>query len=138
MDLKTVKIEIGQPKGIGPFKKADYAVFHLDLLHGTQKVVNGLTRRFLVPSGGESPKLSVQDDNLEVTGAKSFDVDLAAVDWDAVNDAIIVGQVAEWSFGPVNQETLDGLPESVRNELVAQADKLYGEQRPLPKSGGVK
>ncbi len=135
-ELKTVKVELNGSKGIGPFKKAEYAVFYQELLHGTQKAVNLLTRQYLTYPDGKSPTLVIEDeDKMKIEGAKSIDVDLLAIDWDAVNDAIIVGQVKEWSFGHVDQGTLDGLPESVRARLVNEANTLYGKQSPLLKGG---
>jgi len=136
---KTVKVELNGSKGFGPFKKADYAVFYQELLHGTQRAVNAITRQFLnYPEGQKPPTMVVEGDDLKFEGAKTIDIDLTAVDWDAVNDLIIVGQVKEWSFGPVvDQETLDGLPERIKEGLVKEVNQLYGKQRPLPKGGGV-
>ena len=70
----------------------------------------------------------------KVEGVERVEIDLGKVNWDEVNDAIIVGQVKAWSFGPVNQETLDNLPEGIRGRLVQEANKRYG--RPLPGGGG--
>jgi len=140
-ELKTVKVELNGSKGFGPFKRGEYAVFYQELLHGTQKAVDLLTRQYLTYPDGQEPKLVVEGEEgkekFKVEGAKTLDVNLLAVDWDAVNDAIIVGQVKEWSFGPVvDHETLDGLPQTIRKGLVNECDRLYGKKDPLPKGGG--
>jgi hypothetical protein len=58
------------------------------------------------------------------------------IDFEAINDLIILGQVKEWSLGPITQETIDALPDSVRARLVSALNQLYGGQSPLPSSGG--
>ncbi len=65
-------------------------------------------------------------------------VDLKNVDFDAVNDAIIVGQIKEWSFTEeVSQSALDKLPDSIRERLKREADRLYESKNPLPSSGAA-
>jgi len=135
-ELKTVRVELNGSKGIGLFKKTDYAVFYQELLHRTQKAVNLLTRSKLTFPEGKPPTLVIEgEDQMRVEGAKTIDIDLTAVDWTTLYDEMIIGQVKEWSFGPVDQGTLDGLPESIRGRLVKEVDVLYGKQRPLPKGG---
>ena len=126
---KTERVDLGD--GL-------FAVFFTETRHGTQRAVNALTRPFLKYPDGKPPTLSLQgeDQKLTVEGSKTVEVDLAAVDYDAVNDAIIVGQVKEWDFGPVNQATLDGIPEDVRAVLVQKVNELYGATGPLAKGGG--
>ena len=136
-ELKTVKVNLNGSKGFGPFKKTDYAVFYQEILHGTQKAVNIMTRQHLTYPDGKPPTLVIEGEGkMKLEGGKTIDVDLSAVDWTAVYDGMILGQVKEWSFGSVNQETLDGLPENVRKGLVNEVDRLYGKQGPLPKGGG--
>ncbi len=138
-ELKTVKVELNGSKGLNPFKHGEYAVFYQDFLHGTQRAVNLLTRQHLIFPEGKSPVLVKEGEGKpKLEGGTTVGIDLAAVDWEAVNDTILIGQVKEWSFGPVNQETLDGLTESVRGRLVNEANQLFGKQNPLPKGGDGK
>jgi len=134
---ETKKVELeAEGGGFGPFKKRPYAVFYVELRHGTQKAVNALTRPFL-KYPDKPPKLTIQgDDEPKVEGGQSVAIDLTAISWDEVNDAIIAGQVKEWSFGPVDQATLDGLPERIRERLVNECNLLYGALGPLAKGGG--
>jgi len=134
---KTIKVNLDGGKGIGPFKKSEYAVFFQELLHGTQKAANLVSRQHLViPEGQKPPTLVIEEGGeAKVVGAKSFDIDLTAVDWTTLYDVMIMGQVKEWSFGPVDQATLDGLPESIRGRLVKEVDALYGNSVPLAKGG---
>lgn len=126
---KTTTLDLGDGQS---------AVLYQEIKHGTQKVVSQMTRPFLEYADGQGPKLTIKDgeDQPKVEGAKTVKVDMAKIDWDAVNDAIIIGQVKEWTFGPVNQATLDQIPESVRAKLKAECDRLYGENVPLPEGGG--
>lgn len=126
---KTERVDLGNDL---------FAVFFTETRHGTQRVVNALTRPFLKYPDGKPPTLTLQgeDRKPKVEGGTTVEVDLAAVDYDAVNDVIIVGQVQEWSFGPVNQETLDSIPEDVRAKLVQKANELYGTTGPFVKGGG--
>src|SRR4030043_531864 len=80
------------------------ADFYQEIRHGTQKAVNTLTRPFLKYPEGQSPKL-IQGKDLKpmIQGTTEGEIDLKEVDLDAVSDAIIIGQVKEWSFGDVTQ-----------------------------------
>ena len=129
-ELKTTRLDLDD---------GDYAVLYQEVRHGTQKTVNALTRPFLKYPEGDGPKfiLEGEDQKLKVEGLDKVkvEVDLKAINFDAVNDAIITGQVKEWSFGPVDQETLDGLPERIRGRLVKECNLLYGNMGPLAKGG---
>lgn len=126
--------------GWNPLKKRPYADFYLELRHGTQRAVNAIVRPLTKgEGGGPAPKIVVnQDGEPKVEGGLTVEIPLDKVDFTAVNDVILLGQVKEWSFGPVNQETLDGLPEILQERLVNEANDLYGKQGPLPKGGGGK
>lgn len=129
-ELKTEKVKLGEGQS---------AVFYQELLHGTQRAVSNLTRPYLKSEGDKFPKLTVKEGerDVQVETAKALYVELDKVDWEAVNDAIILGQVKEWSFGEVTQEVLDGLPERFREALKSKSDALYGGKGPLPVGGGV-
>ena len=132
-EIQTKQIDLGD---------GEYAIFYQETRHGTQKAVNVLTRPFL--KYAKTPKLTLVGDGeekdlkLKGIGAGKVDINLAKVDWDMVNDIIIVGQVKEWSYGSVNQKTLDDLPERIRGRLVQECNELYGKPAPLPNGGGGK
>lgn len=133
---KTIKVDLGGGNGFGPFKgKGNYAVIYQDLRHGTQRSVNELTRPLMQFPDGKPPKLTLGQDGPTVQGATAVEIDLDKVDFDAVNDLIIIGQVKEWTFGPVDQETLDDIPEKVRAVLVQKVNELFGAAVPLAHSG---
>lgn len=132
-ELDTTKLKI-EGNGSGLFRKGHYAVFFVEMRHGTQKAVSALTRPFLKPEGDQPPTLKIEEGTkLSLEGSTTLKVDMAAVDWDAVNDAIILGQVKEWSFGPVDQATLDDMPTKYRDQLITEANRLYTV--PLPQGG---
>jgi len=120
------------------FEGGGYAVLCLQLKHGTQKAVNAILRPLMkTPDGGTVATLSVQegDGKTKVEGPTEVQIELAQVDFTAVNDIILLKQVNEWSFGPVDQATLDVVPEPIIERLVEEANGLYGEV-PLAKGGG--
>lgn len=124
-EIKTDRVDLGNKQ---------WAEMYRELRHGTQKAVSAITRPFLKYGNGKAT-LSVEGEGTpKVKGVGKVEVQLDKVNWDEVNDLIIIGQVKEWSFGPVDQETLDGIPEAFRERLVQEANKRYG--RPLAKSGG--
>lgn len=133
---KTIKVELDGGNGNGPTDTGPFAVLYQEFRHGTQRAVNTITRPFL-DYGGPSPKLSIdqEEGKPKIEGANEVQIDLTKIDFDALNDAIIVGQVKEWSFGPVDQDTLDGLPEAFRGVLVAKCNELYGAAGPLIEGG---
>lgn len=135
---ETKKVELDEGGGFNLLKKRPYAVFYVELRHGTQKAVNVLTRPFLKYPDGKSPVLTIREgeEAPKVEGPTTVEVDLGAIDNTAVNDLIIVGQVKEWSFGEVDQATLDGLSEKIRERLVNECNLLYGNMGPLAKGGG--
>ncbi len=132
---KTIKVELNGGSGFGPFKKGQAVILYQELRHGTQRTVNALTRPFL-DYGEGGPKLVVEEgEKPKVQGVGAVEIDMSKIDFDTVNDAIIIGQVQEWPFGPVDQATLDGLPEDTRGVLVAKCNELYGAAGPLVKGG---
>lgn len=124
---KTERIDLGN---------GDHASLYVDFRHGTQKATNLLTWPALIFPEGESPKIVNDGDKFKFEGSKPTGIDWAMIDWDTFYDEMIIGQVKEWSFGPVDHETLDALPVNIRASLVKQVDRLYGEISPLAKGGG--
>lgn len=101
------------------------------LLHGTQRAVGELTRQYLTIN----PAPVVPGESTDaVPSAEEVQINLSAVDWEAVNDLIILRQVVRWPYGMITQETLDGLPEIVRGKFLEEVAR-YSEQHPLPGSG---
>jgi len=128
---KTTRMDLGG---------GNFAVLFQELRHGTQRKVGALTRPFLKYTDGKPPKLTIQEGEGEkatpiLEGSTKAEIDLDVIDFDAVNDTIIIGQVQKWSFGPVDQETLDNIPEAVRGALVEKCNELYGAAGPLQNSG---
>lgn len=101
-----------------------WAVILLEKTHGTQAACDAVTRRALVyPEGyeGKGPP------------TESFELDWVKVDWTAVHDQMILGQVKSWSYGDeVSAEVLASIPERHKDplyqEVAARCD------RPLPGS----
>lgn len=131
--METVKVDL--PDG-------NTAEMYAEMKHKTQRAVEAMTRQYLTyPEGAGKLKVSQGEDGegsvkvkptvkeLEVT------IDLERIDWTAVNEAIILNQVASWSFGDVTAEVLGNQSEDVFNALKAKVNEMY--KFPLPKSGGA-
>jgi len=132
---KTIKVELNGYGGVLPWKKGEWAELYQELLHGTQRAVSAITRRYLDVQGEKKMTLGGKDGALAIEGNAQLEVDLTKVDWEEVNDTILLGQIKEWSFGPVDQETLDRIPEALRAILIERCNELYGTEIPLAKSG---
>jgi hypothetical protein len=113
--------------------KGPYAEFYTELRHGTQKAIGAAIRPFAKgKDGAEAPKIVVGGDGkAEVKGGYVVELPIDKFDPDLINDLLILGQVKSWSLGPINQVTIDGLPEETYKKLVAAVDELYGGQGPL-------
>jgi hypothetical protein len=97
------------------------------LLHGTQRAVSEITRKYLTIT-------SPSPDSTDGASSNDVQIDLSSVDWEAVNDVIILRQVVRWSYGMITQDTLDSLPEIVRGKFLEEVAR-YNENHPLPGSG---
>lgn len=125
----------------------DQAIMLTEMRHGTQRHIEEITRPAMIyPTtkmkigDGKVVKAEVQSDEVEIDWQKA---DLVAID-----DACMLGQILDWSFGektsmemgnepgsaPVSRENLDNLPESKYKILKAKVDEVFG-QVPLAKSG---
>lgn len=122
-DLVTVKMQGGK-----------WAKLYPELLHGTARRVEAANRKYLRFSTGS---VKVEEGQTIQDAAKGVEVilDIANADFTEANDMLILGQVAEWSFGEVAQEVLDGIPEALREQMLKECDRLYSS-RPLTGSGG--
>ena len=68
---------------------------------------------------------------LETMPKPNFLVNALLLDNDAINEIYILHQVKSWSFGPVDKQTLDKMPDRLYKELVEELDRLY---KPIPLS----
>jgi hypothetical protein len=139
MNYETTKrIYLEEGKNWNPFKKRPYADFYLEIRHGTSKAIAAIIRPHATNAeGGPAPKIIISDTGkTEIRGGYTVEIPMEKLDFDAVNDLFILGQVKEWSLGPITQETIDNLPERVHEKLVEEVNSLYGGQGPLPSGGG--
>ena len=131
--MDTVKLDL--PDG-------NTAELYAELKHKTQRDVEEATRQYLTyPEGAGKVKVTQGEDGegsvktkaaveeLEVT------IDLERIDWTAVNEIIILNQVASWSFGEVTADVLGNQSEAVFLALKAKVNELY--KLPLAKGGAA-
>lgn len=128
-EIKTKRVELSE---------GQWAEFYLELRHGTQRRINEIVRPLMKTAQGAAiVKAAVQEGQApKVEAPTELVVDMAQVDYTAVNELTILGQVKAWSFGDlVDRATLDGVPDTMFEALVEEANKLYG-QGPLASGGG--
>jgi len=131
--METVKVDL--PDG-------NTAEMYADMKHKTQRAVEEATRQYLTyPEGAGKFKVTQGEDGEQSIKSKAaaegleVTVDLGRIDWTAVNEIIILNQVASWSFGEVTAEVLEEQSEAVFEALKAKANEMY--KIPLAKSGGA-
>jgi len=115
----------------------DYAEFYVELKHKTQKACAELSRQYL--TFGDGNKIiqveQEEDGTTKVKGdPNKVNVDISKIDFTAINEAIILNQVASWSFGEVSRAVMEELSEANFNKLVEKANGLYSAL-PLARSG---
>ena len=111
----------------------DYAMMYEELRHGTVKTVAEIYQPYLA-----KPEVAAllqadgeEDDRLN----RIFQIVGGSADVIGAQDALILGQVKEWSFGEVTQDVLENaVSHRKRNIMYEEANRRYGDI-PLAKSG---
>ena len=131
--METIKVDL--PDG-------NTAELYAAMKHKTQRAVEEATRQYLTyPEGAGKVKVTVGEDGEQSIKAKAaaegmeVNIDLEKIDWNAVNEIIILNQVASWSFGEVTAEVLAEQSEAVFQALKAKVNEMYNF--PLAKSGAA-
>jgi hypothetical protein len=120
-------------------------VVHIELENGwadayrerlriTARLHQAEMKRCMVPVDDETYKDGKAElsklQELEVMPKPKFLVDTTLLDNDVINEIYILYQVRQWSFGPVDKQTLDyGLTDTQYAQLVRELDALY---KPIP------
>ena len=122
---ELIRLELGKER---------YALLYPYLRHGTKRRVESANRKYLKYS---TDTVKVAEGQSIKDAAKGVEVilDIAHADFTEANDLLILGQVAEWSLGPVTQEVLDTLDEATYETLLKRIDEEVNKD-PLPGSGG--
>jgi len=133
--METVKVDL--PDG-------NTAELYVELKHRTQRAVEEITRQYLTyPEGAGKLRVTQGEDGEGAVKTKAavkeleVTVDLERIDWTAVNEIVILNQVASWSFGEVTAEVLAEQSEAVFEALKVKVNELYRGNFPLAKSGDV-
>jgi len=131
--METVKVDL--PDG-------NMAEMYAEMKHKTQRAVEEATRQYLTyPEGAGKVKLTQGEDGEQSLKAKAagegleVTIDLERIDWNAVNEIIILNQVASWSFGEVTAAVLEEQSEAVFQALKAKVNEMY--KVPLAFGGGA-
>lgn len=111
---ETVKVKIGQEE----------VEFYKDLLHGTACEIQEVYRPYLSnPNARAILQLTDPDEIIN----KLHELVAGSADITKATDIMIVGQVKSWTFGEVSFDTLNHLPESIRESLAQEVNKLYSQ-----------
>jgi hypothetical protein len=122
---ELIRLELGKER---------YALLYPYLRHGSKRRVEAANRKYLKYS---TDTVKVAEGQSIKDAAKGVEVilDIAHADFTEANDLLTLGQVAEWSFGPVTQEVLDTLDEPSVDAILMRIDEVI-KASPLPESGG--
>ena len=108
----TVRIELGA---------GDYALILKELRHKTSRLVKECLRKYLKPRTKPVMLSEIQGD----TKLDDVEIDMDKFNTEETAEIILLNQVIEWSFGAVNQESLDNIPTLKYENLAMEVDKLY-------------
>lgn len=111
-----------------------WAVVATEIKHRTQRLQGDITRRSLKSSDAKRPVLTLTDELKASVKGGDIEIDLAEVDWTAVNDIMVLNQTVAWSFGPVTEDVYGNIPDRFTAELIEAMNRLYGED-PLAATG---
>ena len=132
--METIKVDL--PDG-------NTAEMYADMKHKTQRAVEEVTRQYLTyPEGVGKLKVSQGEDGGPIKTKAAVEevvvtVDLERIDWTAVNEIIILNQVASWSLGEVTSEVLGDQSEAMYEALKLKVNELYRDSFPLARRGGA-
>jgi hypothetical protein len=128
MRLETVRIDLGD---------GDYALAFREVIRRTARLHEAELRKYMtmVETPESKAKMLLTDaEKMETIPKAEFIIDREAViaHDDDINELYILNQVTEWSFGPVDHDTLDTkVTKRQYKTLVTEMDRLYS-QVPLP------
>ena len=112
----------------------NWAELYVEMKRITARLHEAEIRKHMRPLD-ETPMLASELRSEARKWPEDFVIDTAAVDSGRVAEHYMLHQVKEWSFGPVDQATIDDMPKHAFDELRAEIDRRY-VPNPLPASGG--
>jgi hypothetical protein len=110
--MKTITIDLGD---------GDCAELYEQLRHGTARRIQEIYQPYeSVPAYQEAMKIP----DIKERASKLQSIILGA-DLTRASDAMIIGQIKEWTLGEISQTVLDDMPESKHAILIREANRLY-------------
>jgi hypothetical protein len=125
-EIPTTRVDLGG---------GHWAVLFNEVKRITARLHEGEIRRHLRPVE-EEPLLWSEIEGGQKPWPNDYLLNPADVDQARIAEIYALHQVKEWSFGPVDQATLDDMPRDAFIALRAAVDAHY-ESDPLAGSGGV-
>lgn len=111
----------------------DYIELYVEMKHGTSRRIQAIYSPYL--RDPEVLKVISSKAPDEERISKITDIVGHSPDIGLANDALILGQTCQWTFGEINQDTLDEMPERKYELIRGAVNEMYGSV-PLPKGGG--
>ncbi len=90
------------------------------LSHGVKRKMEMASRPFFALAEPVSHGLKG-----EILGEPKYEIDWERWDPGPVNEAMLLHSTVAWSFGAVNQDTLDGIPDAKSTRVKSRMDELY-------------
>lgn len=120
--MDTIRIDL---------QDGDWAMMYDELKHGTSRKVQAVYEPYLNNKEVQEILSKLNNGNTEDL-VKLHDL-IGSTPSIQATDVMILNQIASWSFGDINQEILDDMPERKRSILSVKCDELY--TYPLAESG---
>ena len=108
--METVRIQLGE----------GYADVLKEMTHKTAKAVDAVLRKH----NKSKTELIKQIQEFQSKKIDEVPQEISVI-FNDNTEAILLNQVKSWSFGEVNQETLDNLSATTYQLLATEVDKLY-------------
>jgi hypothetical protein len=110
--MVTERIELGD---------GDYVLAFKDLLRKTARQVQQAYRKYMKPRG--KPVLLSEIGTADLLN--DYEVDTASVDQYEITEIFILNQVTEWSYGAINHDTIENMPDVKYQLLQKELNRLY-------------
>lgn len=126
MPLKIVRIDLGE---------GDWAEVFDKVLRVTGCLIEEEYHKHMTPVDKTGKVLLSEIEAAEQYPKTDYEVDLASINNDLLNEIYIFNQVGAWSFGPVDLQTLNTkLSRAQYKKLCEEMDRLY---KPAPLASGA-
>lgn len=104
----------------------DYALVFEEMIHRTQRLIKEANSRALGMEKFRELQKALNNAKNPEEAKQIIEQAFAGIDNDSETEEIILlNQITEWSFGTVDKQTLEELPVTKYDKLLAEVNRLY-------------